>query len=80
LTKKKETERYLKEYLVGKAVLVKDARGIGPDGLIAAYVYLKNKIFVNAYLIKSGLASPDFQVEHRWAQKFRRLFIDSKES
>jgi len=79
IDQKEETERYLKEFLLGKAVLVKDARESGVNGLLAAYVYLKNKLFINTYLIKSGLASPELQVEHRLAQKFRRLFIESKE-
>jgi len=79
IDQKEETERYLKEFLLGKAVLVKDSRESGVNGLLAAYVYLKNKLFINTYLIKSGLASPELQVEHRLAQKFRRLFIESKE-
>jgi len=77
--RKEETEKYLQDYLLGKAVIIKEAREIGANGRIAAYIYLKNKIFINAYLIKSGLASPDFQVEHRWAQKFRRLFSEAKD-
>jgi modification methylase len=72
--KKDETITYLQDYLLGKTVILKDARETGADGMMSAYIYLKNKIFINAYLIKSGLASPDFQVEHRYSQKFRQFF------
>jgi len=80
IDRKEEAKRYLQDYLLGKAVIVKDARESGADGLVSAYVYLKNKIFINAYLIKSGLASPDFQAEHRYSQKFRQLLGKSKDS
>jgi DNA modification methylase len=68
-----ETKRYFQDYLLGKSIIIKDATATGGDGLVSAYIYLKNKIFINAYLIKSGLASPDFQLEHRYAAKFRQL-------
>jgi len=41
--------------------------------IIDAYVYLKNKIFINAYLIKSGLATADPAISHRLKNKFARL-------
>jgi len=56
---------------------LKDATATGENGMVSAYIYLKNKIFINAYLIKSGLATPDFQVEHRYAKKFRQLILKS---
>jgi DNA modification methylase len=80
IDRKKEAKKYLQDYLLGKALILKDTREIGANGLVSAYVYLKNKIFINAYLIKSGLASPDSHVEHRYSQKFRRLFSESKDS
>jgi modification methylase len=43
------------------------------DGPVKAYVYLTNRIFVNAYLLKSGLASADPSVEHRLKPKFLGL-------
>ncbi len=71
--KPKETIKYLQDYLLSKAVILKETRETGRNGIVSGYVYLKNKIFINAYLIKSGLASPDYQVDHRYAEKFRRL-------
>jgi modification methylase len=79
IDREEETHKYLQDYVLGKTVIIKDARESAANGLVAAYVYLKNKIFINTYLIKSGLASPDIQAEHRFAPKFLRLFIESKE-
>jgi DNA modification methylase len=73
VNKKDEARTYLQDYLLGKTIILKDINEIGADGKISAYVYLKNRIFINAYLIKSGLASPDFSVEHRYSQKFRQM-------
>jgi DNA modification methylase len=68
-----ETRKYLQEYVLGKAVILKETREFGRNGMVSGYVYLKNKIFINAYLIKSGLGSADDRVEHRLAEKFRKL-------
>ena len=39
----------------------------------ARYVYLKNRLFINAHLIKSGLGSPDLTIDHKLQKKFIRL-------
>jgi len=67
-----ETVDYLRTRILGKNVLIKDDWVIDHD-LITAYVYLKNKIFINAYLIKAGLGSPDLSVSHRLQNKFIKL-------
>jgi len=54
--KLEETRKYLRERLLGKSVFLKDIpRGEGYGSPAAAQVYLKNKIWINGYLIKSGL-------------------------
>jgi modification methylase len=68
-----ETRKYLRDYVVNKEVIIKDMGETDGNGVASAYVYLKNKIFINAHLIKSGLASPDEQIDHRLAHKFRSL-------
>ena len=70
--KKAETIDYLRSRILGKNVLVKNDQAMD-NGKISAYVYLKNKIFVNAYLIKAGLGSPDLSVSHRLKNKFIKL-------
>lgn len=71
ISKKEDTIRYLQDYILGKNVFLKfhDNEVIN-ENTVMAYVYLKNKIFVNAYLIKSGLAVPDFSVDHKYKGKF----------
>jgi DNA modification methylase len=72
IDRKTETLDYLRSRILGKQVLIKDDYIIH-NGLIAAYVYLKNKIFINAYLIKCGLGSPDLSISHRLKNKFAKL-------
>jgi len=73
--KKEDTIRYLREYILGKNIFLKfhDSKIIN-ENTVNAYVYLKNKIFVNTYLIKSGLAVPDFSVNHKYKDKFIQLW------
>ena len=72
IDKKAETIDYLRSRILGKQVLVKNDQVIA-NGKISAYVYLKNRLFVNAYLIKSGLGSPDLTVDHKLQKKFIQL-------
>ncbi len=37
------------------------------------YVYLKNKTFINAHLLKKGLAFPDNNVDFKFKDKFQKL-------
>ncbi|MFN3134198.1 MAG: DNA methyltransferase [Candidatus Kryptonium sp.] len=75
INKKEETIQYLRNYILGKNVLLKFYdNGIINENTAIAYVYLKNKIFVNAYLIKSGLAIPDLSVNHKYREKFIQLW------
>jgi modification methylase len=67
------TQDYLQQSLVGKKVFLKNVCELA-DGVVAAYVYLKNRIFVNAYLIKSGLGMPEPDVDHRLKAKFSKLY------
>lgn len=51
---------YLKKYILGKEVILKIDETKKIEGkTVYAYVYLKNKIFINSYLIRSGLAVVD---------------------
>ena len=73
IIKKPETMDYLRRRILGKNILIKDDQVIDNE-LISAYVYLKNKIFVNAHLIKVGLGSPDLSVNHRLKYKFEHVY------
>ena len=58
IKKIEEAKKYLKEYILKKQVYLKfDKNYVASKEYVEAYVYLKNRIFINAYLIKSGIAS-----------------------
>jgi DNA modification methylase len=67
-----ETLDYLRTRILGKNVFIKDAQAGAAEGR-AGYIYLKNRIFINAHLIKSGLGSPDLTVAHKLQKKFIQL-------
>lgn len=56
---KADTIDYLKRQVLHKRVIIKEADSDSESIKYMACVYLKNKIFVNRYLIESGLATPD---------------------
>ncbi len=69
--KSQEALKYLKNYILKKEVFLRFDNGAVLDGnTVEAYVYLKNKIFVNAYLIKSGIARADRTREYKYKTKF----------
>jgi site-specific DNA-methyltransferase (adenine-specific) len=63
---------YLKKFVLNKPVFLKFDAGVhAPDGVLHAYVYLENKTFINAKMIKNGLVNPDTETEHRLSARFR---------
>jgi len=71
---KDKTIKYLKEYLLKKEIRIKlENNSILNENTISAYVYLKNKIFINAYLIKANLALADREKEYKLKRKFLEL-------
>jgi len=76
IIKKKETIEYLRNYILNRDVMLKFENGSYTNSdVVYAYVYLKNKIFVNAYLIKSGLAKADKSRDYRMKGKFIKLEV-----
>jgi DNA modification methylase len=71
ITERDAAHAYLSARVLRKKVFLKDEVPSG-DGSISAYVYLKNKIFVNANLVKSGAGRTDGS-SHRLARKFEAL-------
>lgn len=73
LDKEKSLE-YLKSHVLKKEVLLKfDKNPILNENMVYAYVYLKNKIFINAYMIKSGMAKTDTEIDFSLKEKFLKL-------
>jgi DNA modification methylase len=69
IEKEKEAIEYLIDKILGRQIIIKNTEHISGN-IISAYIYLKNKIFVNAYLIKSGLGLPDLSIKHKFKEKF----------
>ena len=73
IEKSQKTNDYLKKYVLKKEVFLKfdeSNKSIIDTNTMEAYVFLKNNIFINTYLIKSGLASADKSKKHRLKIKF----------
>jgi len=71
---KEKALEYLHNRILKKEVYLKFDNGSVLDkNTVSAYVYLKNKIFVNAYLIKSGIAEADTTKDYKYKAKFIEL-------
>ena len=57
---------YLTEKIKGKRIFLK----YDNENVLLCYLYLENKTFVNAHLIKSGLVGIDCSYEYRYSGKF----------
>ena len=74
VSKTEEALEYLRRYILKKDVFLKfDNTEVLNEDTVEAYVYLKNKIFVNAYLIKSGIAKAERAKEYKYKAKFIEL-------
>ncbi|MDR0304372.1 MAG: thermonuclease family protein [Chitinispirillales bacterium] len=66
--------KFLKEKLKGKRVFLKyDNAKYDKDNNLMVYLYLENKPFINAHLLKNGLALIDESIEFEQKNKFRAL-------
>ncbi len=71
---KERAIEYLNDYILKKDVFLKfDGGTIVDENAVEAYVYLKNKIFVNSYLIKAGIAVADKSKDYKYKNKFIKL-------
>jgi site-specific DNA-methyltransferase (adenine-specific) len=79
IEKNNEAIRFLREKLEGQKVFLK-FEGIKYDAEnnLLCYLYLKNKTFINAHLIKSGLVNVDTLFEYKYKSKFLMLQEDNQ--
>ncbi len=71
---KEKALEYLHNRILKKEVYLKfDNGSVLDENTVSAYVYLKNKIFINAYLIKSGIAEADTTKDYKYKAKFIEL-------
>lgn len=63
--------QFLKEKLKGQKVFLKfDVTKYDSKGNLLCYLYLKNKTFINAHLIKNGLTDIDTNLDYKYKSKF----------
>lgn len=64
----------------GQKVYLKfDNEKFDKDNNLMCYLYLKNKTFINAHLIKSGLVNPDINLNYKYRNKFIQLAKEANE-
>jgi len=74
IVKKEDVLEYLKNRILKKEVYLKfDNGSVLDENTVSAYVYLKNRIFVNAFLIKSGMAEAEKTRDYKYKTKFIEL-------
>jgi site-specific DNA-methyltransferase (adenine-specific) len=77
--KKKESDsgdaiRFLSEKTKGQKVFMKfDGQRYDNENKLLCYLYLKNKTFINAHIIKSGLVDVDTEHDYKHKDKFIAL-------
>ena len=73
--KKQDAISYLERYVKGKRVFLKFDSSVkaGNKDFIEAYVYLKNRIFINRKMIQMGLAKVDTSREFLYKKKFTEV-------
>ena len=66
--------RFIEEKTKGRKVFMRyDGDKYGADGSTRCYLYLDNRMFINAHLLKNGLADVDTSVDFKYKEKFERL-------
>jgi hypothetical protein len=63
---------------LGKQLIIKNSSEPINDDVIPAYIYLKNKIFINSYLIKSGFGYPDESINHKFKERFIKIWKERR--
>jgi site-specific DNA-methyltransferase (adenine-specific) len=72
---RKEAVNFLTSKTKGQKVFLRhDQKKHDENGNLLCYVYLKNKTFINAHLIRSGFVHVDNDHDYRLRQKFLNLF------
>jgi len=64
-------KKFLYEKTKGQKVFIKfDNQKYDNQNNLLCYLYLKNKTFLNAHLLKEGLAEPDLSIDFKYKSKF----------
>ena len=68
--------KFLHEKTKGQKVFIKfDDQKFDKGNNLLCYLYLKNRTFINAHLIKEGLAEVDTSSDFKYKDKFLKLGV-----
>ena len=74
--KEQEAITFLKEKTHKHKVIMKfDKNKYDDSENLQCYLYLDNKTFINAHLIKNGYAEPDLESDYMYKDKFKKLQV-----
>ncbi len=66
--------RFLMEKTKGRKVFLKyDSVKYDSENTLLCYLYLDNKTFINAHMLKNGLADVDYSIDFKYKAKFEKL-------
>jgi modification methylase len=69
---------FLTDKTKGKRVFIKyDNIKYDKENNLLCYLYLENKTFINAHLIKSGLVKVDSNIDFKYKEKFKNLYKEA---
>ncbi len=69
-----DATKFLEDKTKGKKVFIKfDNEKYDTENNLLCYLYLENKTFINAHLIKSGLVQVDNNIDFKYKEKFNKL-------
>lgn len=70
-----DATKFLEEKTKGKKVFIKfDKEKYDKENNLLCYLYLENKTFINAHLIKNALVQVDNNIDFKYKEKFNNLF------
>lgn len=68
--------RFLSEKTMGKKVYMRyDNIKHDENKIVLCYLYLQNRTFVNAHMLKNGLADIDYSIDFKYKAKFEKIAI-----
>lgn len=67
-------KKFLIEKTKGRKVFLKyDSVKYDSENILLCYLYLDNKTFINAHMLKNGLADVDYSIDFKYKDKFEKL-------
>ena len=66
--------KFLLDKTKGRKVFLKyDSVKYDSENILLCYLYLDNKTFINAHMLKNGLADVDYSIDFKYKTKFEKL-------